>query len=77
MQTSGNFIHPVKQIIDDCYPMSNSYVGPYDDPATPAHYWYIRGEYYVYDQYISAYTGTAQAYAKTVSIQPSHKENCC
>lgn len=65
MQTSGNFIHPAKQIIDDCYPTSGAYFG---SDAAPAHYWYIRGEYYVYDQYISAYTGSAQAYAKTVSI---------
>ena len=65
MQTSGNFINPLKRIVDDCYPASGKYAG---EEVAPAHYWYIRGEYYVYDQYISAYTGSAQAYAEQVSI---------
>ncbi len=65
MQSSGNFVNSLKRIVDDCYPGSGQYVGA---SASPAHYWYIRGEYYVYDQYISAYTGAAQAYAETVSI---------
>lgn len=65
MQSSGNFIHSTKQIVDDCFPMNGAYYG---SDAAPAHYWYIRGEFYVYDQYISAYTGSAQAYAKTVNI---------
>ena len=65
MQTSGNFINSTKRIVDDCYPQSGAYEG---EGAAPAHYWYIRGEYYIYDQYISAYTGSAQAYAEKVSI---------
>ena len=64
-QTSGNFIHNMKQIIDDCYPTSGSYSGP---DAAPAHYWYIRGEIYVYDQYISAYTGSASAYSESINL---------
>lgn len=65
MHTSGNFIHPLKQIIDDCYPTSSSYAGA--NPSE-AHYWYIKGQIYLYDQYISAYTGAANAYSKTVNI---------
>lgn len=65
MQSSGNFVHSTKRIVDDCFPLNGAYYG--EDQA-PAHYWYVRGEYYIYDQYISAYTGSAQAYAKTVSI---------
>ena len=64
-ETSGNFIHNQKQIIDDCYPTSGSYSGP---DAAPAHYWYIRGEIYVYDQYISAYTGSASAYSESINL---------
>ena len=65
MQTSGNFINPGKRIIDDCFPLSGAYQG---DNAAPAHYWYLRGEVYVYDQYISAYTGSANAYAEVSTI---------
>lgn len=64
-QTSGNFIHSSKEIVDNCYPTVNSYTGT---DASPAHYWYIRGDFYVYDQYISAYTGTAAAYTKDVDL---------
>ena len=64
-ETSGNFIHNQKQIIDDCYPTSGSYSGT---DAAPAHYWYIRGEIYVYDQYISAYTGSASAYSESINL---------
>ena len=65
MQTSGNFVNSLKRIVDDCYPKSGSFYG---DGAAPAHYWYIRGDFYLYDQLISAYTGSAQAYAEQVSI---------
>ena len=65
LQTSGNFIHSQKQIFDDCYPQSNAYTG--EDPA-PAHYWFIKGQIYLYNQYISAYTGAADAYSKTINI---------
>ena len=34
----------------------------------PAHYWYIQGQVYVYDQVISAYTGAPNAYSETVDI---------
>ena len=68
IQTSGNFVNSLKRIIDDCYPQSGAYYSLGENVAAPAHYWYIRGDYYVYDQYISAYTGSAQAYAENVSI---------
>ena len=68
MESSGNFVNPLKRIIDDCYPQSGAYYTQGDKSAAPAHYWYIRGDYYVYDQYISAFTGSAQAFAETVSI---------
>ena len=64
IQTSGNFIHPWKQIVDDCYPSMASYHAG----GSPAHYWYIKGSIYVYDQYISAYTGSANSYAESVNI---------
>ncbi len=64
-ETSGNFIHNVKQIVDDCYPTGGSYRGK---DAAPAHYWYIRGEIYVYDQIISAYTGSASAYSESINL---------
>lgn len=65
MQTTGNFISSKKRIIDDCYPTSGAYSGA--SPA-PAHYWYIKGDYYVYEQTISAYTGSALAYPEKISI---------
>jgi hypothetical protein len=65
VQTSGNFVHNVKQIIDDCYPTSNAYKG---SNAAPAHYWFIRGTSYVYDQFITAYTGVSNAYSKAQKI---------
>ncbi|MDD6130010.1 MAG: hypothetical protein PUB62_05325, partial [Prevotellaceae bacterium] len=61
VETSGNFVHSTKRIVDDCYPN-------HGNVSEKAHYWYIRGEYYVYDQYISAYTGSAQSYAREVNI---------
>ena len=64
-ETSGNFVHSTQTIIDDCYNVSGKYEG---DDAVPAHYWYIRGQVYVYDQYISAYTGAPNAYSETVDI---------
>ena len=66
IQTSGNFVHNTKQIVDDCYPNTGIYKDGY--VASPAHYWYIRGSIYVYDQYISAYTGSANAYAEKVEL---------
>ncbi|MBQ7443330.1 MAG: hypothetical protein IJS59_05625 [Bacteroidaceae bacterium] len=65
IETSGNFVHNTKQIVDDCYPNANLYEG---SEASPAHYWYIKGSIYVYDQYISAFTGAATAYAQRASI---------
>ena len=66
MQTSGNFVHAQpKRILDDCFPDSKKYVGA---SASPAHYWYIRGEFYVYEQLVSAYTGGADAYNTELSI---------
>ena len=65
VQTSGNFVHNLKQIVDDCYPTTNAYSGA---DAAPAHYWYIRGTSYVYDQYITAYTGITNAYSQVQNI---------
>ena len=64
-ETSGNFVHSTQTIIDDCYNIGNKYKGT---DAMPAHYWYIKGAVYVYDQYISAYTGSPNAFSETVSI---------
>ena len=65
-QTSGNFIHRSKRIVDDCYPNNGVYNDGY--VKSPAHYWYIKGEVYIYDQVVSAYTGSASAYSKEVKI---------
>ena len=70
-ETSGNFVHSTQTIIDDCYNVSNRYLGTVKDDGTgamPAHYWYIKGSTYVYDQYISAFTGVPNAYSETVDI---------
>ena len=64
-ETSGNFVHGVNVIVDDCYPQINSYEGA---GASPAHYWYIKGEIYVYDEYISPYTGVAGVYSDAVNL---------
>lgn len=64
-ETTGNFIHSTQTIIDDCYNISGKYKGT---DAVPAHYWFIKGSIYVYDQYISAYTGAPNAYSETVDI---------
>lgn len=65
-QTSGNFIHKRKRIVDDCYPHNGVYNDGYVE--SPAHYWYIKGEVYIYDQTVSAYAGSASAYSKEVKI---------
>ena len=64
-ETSGNFVHSTQTIIDDCYNISNRYLGT---NRVPAHYWYIKGSVYVYDQYISAYTGSPNAFSEAVDI---------
>ena len=68
-QTSGNFIHKSKRIVDDCFPTNGVY---HDDKGlyktSPAHYWFIKGEVYIYDQVVSAYAGSASAYSKEVKI---------
>ena len=68
IQTSGNFIHDSRKIIiDDCYPRNLEY-----RPGTPnyseAHYWYIKGSIYIYDQVVSAYTGSPTAYTREQNI---------
>ena len=65
-QTSGNFIHKSKRIVDDCYPNNGVYTDGYQ--KSPAHYWFIKGEVYIYDQIVSAYAGSAAAYSKEVKI---------
>ena len=68
-QTSGNFVHSTQVIIDDCYNISGKYKTQYKAPdGVPAHYWYIKGDIYVYDQYISAFTGSPNAYSESVEI---------
>ena len=64
-ETSGNFIHSSLTIIDDCYNVGGKYMG---EDKVPAHYWFIKGDVYVYDQYISAYTGAPNAYSEVVDI---------
>jgi len=66
METSGNFIHRSKRIVDDCYPNNGVYNDGY--VKSPAHYWYIKGTVYVYEQEVSAYAGSATAYSKEVKI---------
>ncbi len=68
-ETSGNFIHSTQTIIDDCYNIGGKYKSNYNAPdGVPAHYWFIKGSVYVYDQYISAYTGSPNAYSEVVNI---------
>ena len=68
-QSSGNFVHSTQTIIDDCYNVSNRYMNGYKaSGGVPAHYWYIKGTTYVYDQYISSFTGSANAYSEEVEI---------
>ena len=66
-ETSGNFIHPTKRIVDDCYPTNNAF-DPSKSPYSEAHYWYVKGDVYIYDVNVSAYTGSANAYSKEVKI---------
>jgi hypothetical protein len=73
MESSGNFvIDSPSSIIDDCFPTTNSFTPEYGteggDDTSPAHYWYIHGYFYVYNQEISAYTGSSQAYTQSVNI---------
>ncbi len=67
MQTSGNFVHPTKRIVDECFPRGGYYT-PGETNYSNAHFWYIRGDFYVYDQYVSGYTGAAQAYEQDIEI---------
>ena len=60
IESSGNFIHASLPVVDDCFPTAKSYYG---DGASPAHFWYIQAGTYVYDEYISAYTGMANTYS--------------
>ena len=68
IESSGNFVNSFKRIIDDCYPQNDAYYAHKGIAVAPAHYWYIRGDYYVYDQYISAYTGSTHAYSENSNI---------
>ena len=60
MQTSGNFVNPIEVVVDDSY-------------SETAHYWHIRGNYYMYDMYISAYAGTPQMFTDEISIPLPNK----
>lgn len=62
-ETSGNFVNADKIIIDDCYPNHDNL-----SADNNGHYWYIKGEYYFYDQYISAYSGTRYRYSANTNI---------
>lgn len=55
MQTSGNFIHAEKHIVDDTF-------------SEDAHYWYIRGDYYVHNLHVSAYAGSAQTFVNSITV---------
>ena len=66
-QTSGNFIHHEKRIVDDCYPTNNAYIMGSPN-YSKAHYWYVKGDVYIYEQKVSAYTGSANAYSKEVIL---------
>ena len=70
MESSGNFVTSGKDvsIIDDCFPVVNSYHPDGGEGVSEAHFWYIRGYYYVYNQEISAYTGSMQAYTQNINI---------
>ena len=64
-ETSGNFIHSSKTILDDCFDRSGKYAG---DDAVKAHYWFIKGTVYIYDQYISAFTGAPNTYSEDADV---------
>ena len=64
-QSSGNFVHSTQTIIDDCYNIGGRYLST---NGVPAHYWFIKGQVYVYDQYISAFTGSNNAYSQTEDL---------
>ena len=71
MQTSGNFVLSLRSdqyIVDDCYPVHGQPQGG-EDHADKAHYWYIRGSKYVYNQHISVYTGAAKRYQVSKGIE--------
>ena len=55
MQTSGNFVHSGRTILDEDY-------------SADGHYWYVRGNVYNHDIIISAYAGSAQTFSNSVSI---------
>lgn len=71
IQTSGNFVLSPRSdqyIVDDCYPVHNKKIGG-DAHPDEAHYWYIRGNKYVYNQHISVYTGAAKKYQVSKGIE--------
>lgn len=71
MQTSGNFVLSPREdqyIVDDCYPVHGKKIGGNTHPEE-AHYWYIRGSKYVYNQHISVYTGAAKKYQVNKGIE--------
>lgn len=74
LQTSGNFVQGVstdesnyQYIVDDCYP-DKSDTGT-EGLNWKAHYWYIRGTKYAYNQHISVYTGAAKMYQVSKGIE--------
>ena len=68
IQTSGNFVHDSKKtIIDDCYPHNMEYT-PGTAKYSEAHYWFVKGTIYIYDQIVSAYTGSPTAYVREQHI---------
>lgn len=75
LQTSGNFVQGLSKdlsnyqyIVDDCYPDATD-VATTDGKKWKAHYWYIRGTKYAYNQHISVYTGAAKRYQVSKAIQ--------
>lgn len=64
-EASGNFVHSTQVIIDDCYDIGGRYHG---SDSVPAHYWFIKGLIYIYDQYITTFTGSPNSTSETVDI---------
>lgn len=62
LETTGNFVFPVKEnsdryIVDDCSPIGfNAMEGKDPDKTADIHYWYVTGYNYYYNAHITGYT---------------------
>ena len=61
MQTSGNFIHAEKHIVDDMF-------------SENVHYWYIRGDHYLHNMVVSAFAGSAQTFVNSLTVPLAFSE---